>query len=893
MAKTKIRGITIELDADTNPLVRAFKDAQSSIKSLDNGLKDVNKLLKFDPSNVTLLQQKQQYLNDAIAQTRQQLKYQTEMLNQLPTDPSGRLTDEQMALTREIEATRQKLSGYESDLQDVNKTILGTDKDTQSLAKSTKKASDEAKDGTEGWSAYKQVLADLSTKAITGVLNGLKSLGKQIIELGKSSVEAYSDYEQLKGGIETLYEDSEVIERVLQNANNAFASTGQSANEYMETVIAFSASLKQSAGSVSEAADIADMAMQDMSDNANKLGTSMESIENAYRGFAKQNYTMLDNLALGYGGTKKEMERLLKDAEKLTGIKYDISNLTDVYTAIHVIQTELGITGTTAKEASTTIQGSSKAMKSAWQNVMLAMADDTQDFDHAFDAFTESLETYLGNLLPRIKTVVNGIGKLIDKAIPGFSKTVSQMIDTVIKLTKVIIQNRDVIVGTIATIGSALAGFKLYEVLSSITTLVTPIGATAAALGALAGMIGVISIQGSKLDAATQKIVDSAEQVLANNSKLKSSYDEVAAARQEYINSAMSEVTLQENLWDKLQAIVDENGNVKEGYEQRAAILVNQLNPYLEKEIELTNGSIKNYQKMTDQIDKLIQKKKAEIYLKAEEEAYTEAIRNQTTANENLVATEEELNKIREELNATIAELDQTTNDYYNSTLETGQVTYNAEIDRLRKRKNALEEEVDALETSKKEQEDIVKSYNEDIENYETDFATFMSGDYAAMLNKAGKKTGEDYGEGLKKGLNTKFGEVNTLVEKKATNINDRIRNIFGIHSPSRVMEEFGRLYLEGFEKGLDEEEGSVLRQLASVGAGINDAFGNSLATQSLMTSAGALGTLGGQLVTTNTTNNSPVFNITVNEAESAELTAKMVAQEIQFNVSQNGRVWK
>ena len=205
--------------------------------------------------------------------------------------------------------------------------------------------------------------------------NGLASKIKGVIAaagIGKalsSAVMEGANLEQSLGGIETLFKES--ADKVKQNAANAYKTAGMSANEYMELTTSFSASLLSSlANDTSKSADIADMAMTDMSDNANKMGSSMEDIKNEYQGFAKQNYTMLDNLKLGYGGTKTEMQRLLADAQKITGVKYDINNLADVYNAIHVIQGELGITGTTAKEAASTLSGSFSAMKASFKNVL-------------------------------------------------------------------------------------------------------------------------------------------------------------------------------------------------------------------------------------------------------------------------------------------------------------------------------------------------------------------------------------------------------------------------------------------------------------------------------------------------------------------------------------------
>ena len=237
--------------------------------------------------------------------------------------------------------------------------------------------------------------------------------------------------EQSIGGIETLFKES--ADKVKQNAAEAYRTAGMSANEYMELTTSFSASLLQSvAGDTTKAADIADMAMQDMSDNANKMGTSMEDIKNAYQGFAKQNYTMLDNLKLGYGGTKTEMERLLADAQKITGVKYDINNLSDVYSAIHVIQEELDITGTTAKEAASTISGSFASMKAAFKNV-LGQLTLGQDVGPALQALAQTVTTFLvGNLLPAVWNILSALpGALvtfIQTAVPQLVSTFMQFL---------------------------------------------------------------------------------------------------------------------------------------------------------------------------------------------------------------------------------------------------------------------------------------------------------------------------------------------------------------------------------------------------------------------------------------------------------------------------------
>lgn len=264
-------------------------------------------------------------------------------------------------------------------------------------------------------SPFQKVLGKIGSAVNTAVKASAAAVGAAsagVAALGTACINAYADYEQLVGGVETLFKDS--ADTIQTYADNAYKTAGLSANEYMETVTSFSASLLQSLdGDTEKAAAAADLAITDMADNANKMGTAMESIQYAYQGFAKQNYTMLDNLKLGYGGTKEEMQRLLADAEKLSGVKYDLSSYADIVEAIHVIQTEMGITGTTAKEASTTIQGSVAGMKAAWANLMVGMADDTQNFDMLLSNFIESIGTVADNLLPRIGVVIEGMGKLV------------------------------------------------------------------------------------------------------------------------------------------------------------------------------------------------------------------------------------------------------------------------------------------------------------------------------------------------------------------------------------------------------------------------------------------------------------------------------------------------
>lgn len=320
-----------------------------------------------------------------------------------------------------------------ADVTDVNKGIDETGKKTSDLGEKIKNG-----------------LAAAGKAAVVGVTAAATAIGT----IGTKAIQAYADYEQLVGGVETLLKDSQ--DKVMEYANNAYKTAGLSANEYMETVTSFSASLLQSLdGDTSASAEKANLALTDMSDNANKMGTDMTSIQNAYQGFAKANYTMLDNLKLGYGGTQAEMQRLLEDAEKISGVKYDISSYADIVDAIHVVQTEMGITGTTAKEAASTIQGSFGMVKAAWQNLVTGLADPGQDLGALVGNFTDSVVVAGNNLIPRIQELLPRIVETVTSLVGTVSEQLPALLESV--LPSLIEGATSLIAGLMAALPSVLA----------------------------------------------------------------------------------------------------------------------------------------------------------------------------------------------------------------------------------------------------------------------------------------------------------------------------------------------------------------------------------------------------------------------------------------------------
>lgn len=327
-------------------------------------------------------------------------------------------------------------------------TVKAVEEASQKIEKSVEDSAESIKEATEDASkeskkSIKEVLKDLETEAkeskgkindiaenisdkmsnaakkvkdafstIAKVTAGAVATGTAAVgALAKSSLDSYASYEQLVGGVETLFKDS--ADEVKKYADNAYKTAGMSANDYMDTAIQFSASLINSLdGNTEKAAKQVDKAITDMSDNVNKMGTSVESVQNAYRGFSRGNFTMLDNLSLGFAGTKEGMQHLLDKAHELSGIEYDIESYSDIVDAIHEVQVSMGITGTTAKEAAGTIEGSTASMKAAWHNLLIELGKEDGNVGGAFSVLFGSAKTNLSNTLPRVKQIARGIGQL-------------------------------------------------------------------------------------------------------------------------------------------------------------------------------------------------------------------------------------------------------------------------------------------------------------------------------------------------------------------------------------------------------------------------------------------------------------------------------------------------
>lgn len=403
-------GGTIKLQGESE-YRKALKDISSNLKLMSSELKLTN--TEFSNGDKSVKQTKTSY--DNMSKTLQE---QRSKVNDL-RDALSKAEKEYGSNNEKVKTFKTQLNNAETQLRQMEDA---TDKSTKEL-KDMKKGFDDAGGGALkfGDILKANVLSDVIVGGLKKLGSAVVDVGKAFINVGKQAIESYAEFEQLEGGVKKLFGD-DMAKSVISNANNAFKTSGMSANDYIDTVTSFSASLIGSLGGDTEkATGYADRAIQDMADNANTFGTDMQSIQNAYQGFAKGNYTMLDNLKLGFAGSKEGMQSLLDKAGEISGKKFDISSFADITEAIHIMQQEMNIAGTTSKEAGTTIEGSVNSMKSAWQNLLTGLAGDGENLGQLIDNLMQSIfgdgsDTNLGvfgNVMPVIERVISSFSTMI------------------------------------------------------------------------------------------------------------------------------------------------------------------------------------------------------------------------------------------------------------------------------------------------------------------------------------------------------------------------------------------------------------------------------------------------------------------------------------------------
>lgn len=914
MADKRIKGITIQIDGDTKKLNDALKDVNKQISQSNAELKDLRSALKLDPKNVELLAQKQEVLQKEVKATTDRLNTLKETQRQM--GDYNQLTDEQKenyrALSVEIAKTESQLKSFKDELKETSKFDLNKLNDSLSGIRET------------------------TGKIVANLAKVATAVGGSLIALGTASIKSYADYEQLVGGVETLFKDS--ADEIKKYAQNAYKTAGLSANNYMETVTSFSASLIQSlGGDTQKATKYADLAITDMADNANKMGTSIDSIQNAYQGFAKQNYTMLDNLKLGYGGTKTEMQRLIADANKVKEANGEMANLSierfsDMVEAIHIIQKEMGITGTTAKEADNTITGSVNSMKASWGNLLVAISDDNADMEKAVNDFVDSAITAGKNIVPRIKTAIEGIKKLFNSLVrdifPKLKREIPEL-KPLINIFEWFIEHKNLVINAIKAIIAVFVATKIVDFTTKIKNLVSTFTsfASGSVLGAVTtGIAGVIAVATlledvfSNLDEEAKKLREEQERHIEVLNEQKNSWQELKDAQNEQVTQGLGELNYYENLYRELQDITDENGKVKDGYEERAKFIVGQLNDALDTEIEMNGNVVESYGNVEEAIQKVMDKKRADIIMDAQNKQYQEALTKKQEAYDNMISLEQDYlywqDKYNEQLEKGRTEDNDSATKWikykYDSTKEAYDEQYNLydeylytiaqyernlqyineeAYDKIDYRtyqstlnyKNAsdakraqLEDDIEhtkaELDRYKKLYEesgnDIYKQKVEDDERLLKEQQEELKKYISAYETKTGDifQVGANFSQGLLNGINSKKGSIFTAVSNLGLNILNKFKSSLKEQSPSKATREMGQYLLEGISLGLKDEQNSLLNQVDSLGNSIIDGFYSNTVS--------AMNGLGGLMSTS--------LNPTINPSVAYDLNYKLMANAMK-----------
>ena len=511
---------------------KALRGISDNLKVLNSEMKVVTSQYDKNDNSSQKLKATSEVLNKKIAEQENKVKTLKSALAQAENE-TGKNSTTTKKWQNELNLAQAELNDLNKELKDQHTNLDKSSEKTLNLG-----------DIIKGNLASQAI-----SMGIKAVASAISSVGSALFNVGKQAVQSYAQYEQLVGGVDTLFGESSA--KVQEYANNAFKTSGMSANQYMETVTSFSASLIQSLdGDTAKASEVANRAIVDMSDNANKMGTDISMIQNAYQGFAKQNYTMLDNLKLGYGGNKTEMERLIADASKMTEVQKELGitvnegdmSFANIANAISVVQKNMGLMGTTAIEASGTITGSTGSMKSAWENLITGIADDNADFEVLVNNFVESIVGkdgeggFLNNILPRIPTVLDGIVSMV----VSLGETL---------LPKV----ADIAVNLVMTLANGLSD-NMGELMSSVSMVLDTL-----INGILTAVPQLVPVAFSLLETLINTILSNLPLVLDTACKLVVSLAQgIADMLPTLIPTAVSTIiTLVETLLDNLDEIVD------------------------------------------------------------------------------------------------------------------------------------------------------------------------------------------------------------------------------------------------------------------------------------------------------------------------------------------------
>lgn len=909
MADKRIKGITIVIDGETQKLNDALKDVNKEISKSNAELKDLRSALKLDPKNTELLAQKQEVLAKEIKATTDRLNTLKETQRQL--GDYNQLTDEQKenyrALTAEIARTESQLKDFKNELKETGNFDLN-----------------KLNDSLSG-------IRDTTGKIVANLAKVGTAIGGALTALGVSSIKTYAEYEQLVGGVESMFggmqKGAEQITKIQRTAQNAWKDLTLSQNDYYKMFTSSYPLVKSSIEDENEAIEVTNRLLRLNSDLANTFGYDITTASTAVNWALKGSFNYIDNLNIGIKGTKEGFLEAAKNCGYVVDSVNELSS-SDILDVLEQYANKYGVLGKTAEEASTTIQGSTKMLKSSWDNLKLAVADDNIDMGKAVDDFVDSVVIASKNIVPRIRTAIDGIKKLFDSLVrdvfPKLKREIPEL-RPLINVFEWFIDHKNLVITAIKGIIGVFAVTKIVDFATKVQNVSKALmtfasGSVAGAMvTAVVGITAVVTTLATIFDTETEAERKARLEMEKHTDILNdnvSSWEELEKAKQESLNKSMSEISYYENLYRELQSITDENGKVKDGYEKRAEFITTQLSEALGIEIELTDGVIKNNQEIADSIDKILEKKKAEALINSQTQAYTEAKAKEAEAYQDMIYWQQKYaeeyahyQQLMDEGHINLAQGYKTYVDEMKQNYDTSLDQYNKYVYTIGQYEGNLEaihnEEYDKIETRSweyvktleeadnaqiKEIQDTIsraeynyKYYNDMFEKtgeerwkIQRDNAQRILDSEKDELQKyvsefnnqrgAMQSAGVNFLQGAVDGLNSKKSSVFNAISNIGKGMLDRFKSSLKEQSPSKATREMGQYLIQGISLGLKDDQNALLNQVDSLGNSIINGFYDNTIT--------AMNGLGGLM--------SSSLNPTINPSVAYDLNYQLMANAMK-----------
>lgn len=830
MADKRIKGITIEIDGNTKKLGDALKDVNKQISQSNAELKDLRSALKLDPKNTELLAQKQEVLAKQIKDTTERLNTLKQAQKDLGDYNS--LTDEQKenyrALGVEIAKTESNLKGLKNELKETGGFNL-----------------DRLNNSLSG-------IRETTEKIVTNLVKFGTVLGGALTALGVSSIKEYADYEQLVGGVEAMFggmqKGAEQITKIQNTAQNAWKDLTVSQNEYYRMFTSSYPLVKSSIKDENEAIEVTNRLLRLNSDLSNTFGYDITTASTAVNWALKGSFNYIDNLNIGIKGTKEGFLEAARNCGYVVDSVDDLKS-SDILNVLETYASQYGVLGRTAEEAGSTIQGSTKMLKSSWSNLKLAISDDNADMEKAVNDFVDSAINASKNIVPRIRTAIDGIKKLFNSLVrdvfPKLKREIPEL-KPIINIFEWFIDHKNLVITAIKAIIGAFVVTKIVDFATKIRDVTKTLinFASGSVLGGvvagITAVIGVVTILTDLLDTETeaekQARLEREKHISILNDQAES-WKNVQEAQQTQLNNSMTELDYYDNLYKELQSITDENGKVKDGYEARAKFITSQLSDALGTEIKMNGNVVESYGDVQKAIEETMKKKRADAIMDSQTQSYTEAKNKKAEALKNLQDLENDYLTYKEEYERRL-----------NASESNGVIFRDIWKEReIQKRKEAYEAQLD-----------LVNDYNYTIAQYEQNMVYAHEGAYdkidtrswesvkeyqnasdahkaqlegdikntkrdLELLNEAYAKTGDErYLKQIETG--------NRILQEQETELKKYISAFDG---KKNEVNSAGANFITGFINGVNGKKGSLYTTLTNLGNNILSWFKNSLKEKS------------------------------------------------------------